>query len=76
MAIGIATMGMFRGVNCDGCTPGVGPGERGSGVGGIHLPPPGPKCVVTVERIRTDEEETNKYIRVMAIRTQNGEVDD
>ena len=76
MAIGIATMGMFRGVNCDGCTPGpVAPAEIGSGVGGIHLPPTGPKCHITVERVRFEEEET-KYIKVMAIRTKNGDNDD
>lgn len=71
MAIGVATMGMFRGVNCSGCTPGVGPSPIG-GVGGIHIPPR-TRCSITVERIRVEEEETNKYIKVMAIRTQNGE---
>ena len=74
MAIGIATLGMFRGVNCSGCTPGVAPSDIG-GVGGIHIPPIH-KCSITVERIRVDDEQTDKYIRVMAIRTQNGENDD
>lgn len=69
MAVGIATLGMYRWKSCAPPPP-----PDVGGVGGIHIPPIA-KCKVTVERIRVDEVETDKYIRVMAIRTKNGNGD-
>jgi adenylosuccinate lyase len=46
----------------------------GGAVGGVHMPPKR-KPSITVERIRTDEEQSDKYMRVLAIRTQNGNGD-
>lgn len=73
MSITIATLGKFGGF----------PGETiirevtrqvGGAVGGIHMPP---KCSVTVERVRIDDEDRDKrYIKVLAIRTKNGNGDD
>ena len=68
MAVGIATLGMYRWQDCRPAPP---PQPIG-GVGGIRMPP---KCSVTVERIRIDDEERDKYIKVMAIRTKNGNGD-
>jgi len=73
MAIGIATMGMYRWTGCTPVPPI--PPEIGSGIGGIHIPPR-TRCSITVERIRVDEEKTDKYIKVMAIRTKNGNGDE
>ena len=48
--------------------------QAGGAVGGIHMPP---KCSVTVERVRIDDEDRDKrYIKVLAIRTKNGNGDD
>lgn len=73
MAIGIATMGMYRWQDCSPIPP-PRPPDVG-GVGGIHIPPR-TRCSITVERIRVDEEKTDKYIKVMAIRTKNGNGDE
>jgi len=70
MSVGIATLGMYRWVDCK---PAPAP-FIGGGVGGIHMPPKR-KPSVTVERIRVDEEKSDKYMRVLAIRTQNGNGD-
>lgn len=69
MSVGIATLGMYR---WQDCRPSPVVDRARGGVGGIRMPP---KCTVTVEKIRIDEEETNKYIRVVAIRTKNGNGD-
>lgn len=69
MSVGIATLGMYRWQDCRPIPP---PERQIGGVGGVRMPP---KCEVTVERIRVDDEERDKYIKVMAIRTKNGNGD-
>lgn len=69
MAVGIATLGYYRWQDCRPTPP---PTTLG-GAAGISAPRRKPS--VTVERIRTDEEKSDKYMRVLAIRTQNGNGD-
>jgi hypothetical protein len=68
MSIGIATLGMYRWQDCRPAPPSI-----GGAPAGISMPRRKPS--VTVERIRTDEEKSDKYMRVLAIRTQNGNGD-
>ncbi len=74
MSVTIATLGKFGFPTNTVIREVDVPRQVGGAVGGIHMPP---RCSVTVERVRIDDEDRDKrYIKVLAIRTKNGNGDD